>query len=349
MVPEPEGIPGNAIGRRRGRRLWLLLVAVPILAPAQSESSDPLTDLDAWYESGRQLFDDIAPPVLKEAVRFPTKEEWDAFFQRLESTLHSDSLVDWAWLRPEAEQALELLRIVPGSEETADRLRARLDYLEMAEGALQYVLGEAAPVRVAPAGPGLALPAEPPPTVAPVQAREAVRTARTLTNWTNRIASRPAPANAKDLVPRLKPIFSSEGVPPEWVWLAEVESSFNPKATSPVGARGLFQFMPATAERFGMKASRPDQRTDPERSARAAAQYLRILYRQLGSWPLALAAYNAGEGRVGRLLKKHGTTSYDGIVDHLPTETQMYVPKVFATVAVREGIDPHRLPGPAAR
>jgi membrane-bound lytic murein transglycosylase D len=173
-----------------------------------------------------------------------------------------------------------------------------------------------------------------------------VRTARTFTNWKNRIATRPAPANASVFVPRLKPIFRSEGIPPEWVWLAEVESSFNPKAKSPVGALGLYQFMPATAERFGLKTSWPDQRTDPERSARAAARYLGILYRQLGSWPLAVAAYNAGEGRVGRLLKAHGKTDYEGIVDFLPTETQMYVPKVFATVAVREGIDPLRLPPP---
>lgn len=337
-------VPPSMAGRRLLRAL--ILVGLPLCAFAQPGSDEGSVDLDAWFETGQQLFDDYAPPALKESVRFPTKEEWDLFWHQIESTLQSDSLADWAWIRPEAEQALEWLRTIPGGEDYADWLAERLDYLEMAEGALYYVLGESAPVRQGPAGPGLVTPPRTAPPVAAPQDREAVRTARTFANWKSRIEARPVPKNATLLVPRLKPIFASEGIPPEWVWLAEVESSFNPKAKSPVGALGLFQFMPATAERFGMKTSRPDQRTDPERSARAAARYLGILHRQLGSWPLAVAAYNAGEGRVGRLLRKHKTTSYEGIVDHLPTETQMYVPKVFATVMVREGIDPLQLPPP---
>jgi membrane-bound lytic murein transglycosylase D len=316
-------------------------------AAGQSEPSEGIGDLDALFETGQELFNAYAPDEAKEIIRFPTREEWDAFWKRIETTLESDSLVDWAWIRPEAERALELLRSIPGGEGYADWLFERLDYLEMAEGALVYVMGDAAPVRSEPAGPRLSPPSMPPPV--PVRnAKEAVRTARYIENWKIKIGSRPAPSRAGSLVPRLKPIFKSEGIPPEWIWLAEVESSFNPEAVSPVGAKGLFQFMPTTAERFGMKTSWPDQRTDPDRSARAAAQYLRILYGQLGSWPLALAAYNAGEGRVGRLLKKHGTRNYEGIVDYLPTETQLYVPKVFATVAVREGIDPLRLPPPIA-
>jgi membrane-bound lytic murein transglycosylase D len=149
------------------------------------------------------------------------------------------------------------------------------------------------------------------------------------------------------LVPRLKDIFRSEGVPPEWVWIAEVESSMNPKARSPVGARGLFQFMPATAERFGMRVSWPDERTDPEKSARAAAHYLTLLYKRFDSWPLAIAAYNAGEGRVGRALNATGTSSFAAVAPHLPAETRLYVPKVMATVAARESIaDPEQLPAP---
>lgn len=331
---------------------WLARVALFMGAAAtglaQSETSTE--DFDAWFDTGQQLFDDYAPDEIKEVVRFPTKAEWDGFWLRITETLQSDSLADWAWLRPEAQRALELLQSVPGGEDYADWLIERLDYLEMAEGSLVYVMGDSAPVRHDTPGASLA-PATPrsPTTVAAPQAHEAIRTARTIDNWKNKIGARPPPKNAARLVPRLKPLFLEEGVPAEWVWLAEVESSFNPKAKSPVGARGLFQFMPATAERFGMKTSWPDQRTDPERSARAAAQYLRILYRQFESWPLAVAAYNAGEGRVGRLLKKQNTRSYEGIVDHLPTETQLYVPKVFATVAVREGIDPLQLPPPISK
>jgi membrane-bound lytic murein transglycosylase D len=328
--------------------IYLVLALLGRSGFGQSEVSESIGDLDALYETGQELFNAYAPDEVKETIRFPTREEWDEFWKRIETTLQSDYLSDWAWIRPEAERALELLRSIPGGDGYADWLFERLDYLEMAEGALVYVMGDAAPVRSGSAGPRLSPPSKPPPVPAP-NAAEAVRTARYIENWKNKIGSRPAPPRAGSLVPRLKPVFRSEGIPPEWVWLAEVESSFNPKAVSPVGAKGLFQFMPTTAERFGMKTSSPDQRTDPVRSARAAAQYLRILYRQLGSWPLALAAYNAGEGRVGRLLKKHNTGSYEGIVDFLPTETQLYVPKVFATVAVREGIDPLLLPPPVAR
>lgn len=330
--------------------LAVLLMGAAVIGLGQTESEISSGDFDVWFETGRQLFEDYAPDEVKEVVRFPTKAEWDGFWLRITETLESDALSDWAWIRPEAQRALELLQSVPGGEDYADWLIGRLDYLEMAEGSLLYVMGDAAPVRHDAAGPSLVPATPPPPAAVPVpQANEAVRTARTIQNWKNRIGSRPAPENAARLVPRLKPLFQAEGVPPEWVWLAEVESSFNPKARSPVGARGLFQFMPATAERFGMSTSWPDQRTDPERSARAAAQYLRILYRQFGTWPLAVAAYNAGEGRVGRLLKKQNTRSYEGIVDHLPTETQLYVPKVFATVAVREGVDPLRLPPPSSK
>ena len=86
--------------------------------------------------------------------------------------------------------------------------------------------------------------------------------------------------------------------------MAEVESSLNPAARSPVGALGLFQLMPATARRFGLHTGFFDERKNPEKSARAAAQYLKFLYHTMGSWPLALAAYNAGEGRVGKLVKR---------------------------------------------
>ena len=125
----------------------------------------------------------------------------------------------------------------------------------------------------------------------------------------------------------------------EFVWLAEVESSFNPDAKSPAGASGLYQFMPATAGRFGLSLSPKDERLDPRKSARAAAQYLAILHRKFGDWQLALAAYNAGEGRVGRLLKSTGGTTFDDIAMQLPAETRMYIPKMRAVVQVREGVD----------
>ena len=144
------------------------------------------------------------------------------------------------------------------------------------------------------------------------------------------------PEGARELALRVRPVFEAEGVPARWVWIAEVESSFNPKARSPVGAAGLYQLMPATAQRFELRLSPHDERLQPEKNARAAAQYLSLLYRQFNSWPLALAAYNAGEGRVGRALKKHQASGFEALAPHLPLETQMYVPKVMAVVDMRE-------------
>jgi membrane-bound lytic murein transglycosylase D len=135
----------------------------------------------------------------------------------------------------------------------------------------------------------------------------------------------------------LKPIFAAQKVPEELVWVAEVESSFNPKARSPVGAAGLYQLMPPTAKRFGLKDS-PDERLDPEASARAASKYFEYLHRRFKDWRLAMAAYNSGEGTVQKLLDRHKAKTFDEIATHLPAETQMYVPKIEATIAKREGV-----------
>ena len=122
--------------------------------------------------------------------------------------------------------------------------------------------------------------------------------------------------------------------------MAEVESSFNPAARSPAGAVGLFQLIPSTAQHLGLKLEPEDQRLDPSRNGRAAALYLSNLHARFDDWPLAIAAYNGGEGRVSKLLKAHGASNLEGIADHLPGETQMYVPKVLATIRHREGFDP---------
>ncbi len=165
--------------------------------------------------------------------------------------------------------------------------------------------------------------------------------------WSKTTASQPKPSRAEALIPRLKAIFASEGLPAELVWVAEVESRFDPDATSRSGARGLFQFMPTTAEEFGLITDAGDQRSEPELSARAAARYLARLHARFKDWPLALAAYNAGEGRVGRLLKKHQAGSFDEIAAYLPPETQVYVPKIMTTLALRENTWLSALPSPS--
>ena len=142
-------------------------------------------------------------------------------------------------------------------------------------------------------------------------------------------------------------MFTSEKVPPELIWIAEVESSFDPDAESPAGAAGLFQLMPPTARQYGLRSWPFDQRYQVEPSARAAAQHLRSLHKQFGNWQLVVAAYNAGGGRVGGLLRKYKATTYDQIAAKLPAETQMYVPKVEAALLRREGVKLSELPPPA--
>jgi membrane-bound lytic murein transglycosylase D len=128
-------------------------------------------------------------------------------------------------------------------------------------------------------------------------------------------------------------ILEEEGVPVGLLGVALVESGFNPLALSPKGARGIWQFMPATARRYGLSVGPGgDHRTHPEHATRAAARYLRDLYQMFGDWKLALAAYNAGEGRIQRIIKRTGIRDFEEMSRRglLPLETRKYVPAVLA-------------------
>lgn len=151
-------------------------------------------------------------------------------------------------------------------------------------------------------------------------------------------------ADMAAMIPRLKKVFIKEGVPQQWVWMAEVESALNPQAKSSAGATGLFQLMPGTARRFGLRTAPVDDRMEPEKSAGAAAQYLKFLRKEFGCWSLALAAYNAGEGRVKEIMKTRNARTFNEVERYLPSETRAYVPKVMALVALRED-QLHGLPG----
>ena len=128
-------------------------------------------------------------------------------------------------------------------------------------------------------------------------------------------------------------ILEEEHVPVGLLGVALVESGFNPLALSPKGALGIWQFMPATAVRYGLTVQPGnDHRTHPEHSTRAAAKYLRFLFNQFGDWKVALAAYNAGEQRVQRVIDRTGIRDFDEMSRRglLPAETRNYVPAVLA-------------------
>lgn len=137
------------------------------------------------------------------------------------------------------------------------------------------------------------------------------------------------------LRPTLEPILDSEGVPRQFLAVALIESGAQPTAMSLRQARGLWQFVPSTAREYGLSVSREkDERTSVEASTRAAAQYLRDLYKRFGNWPLALAAYNAGEGSVGAALATAGVSTFWQLsaAGLLPPETRNYVPAVLAAI-----------------
>jgi membrane-bound lytic murein transglycosylase D len=138
--------------------------------------------------------------------------------------------------------------------------------------------------------------------------------------------------------PILEPILESHGLPKDTLFLAMVESGFVSHATSSAAAGGFWQFMPYTGRRFKLRQDKwVDERRDFVKSTHAAAQYLTYLHKLFGHWHLAWAAYNAGEGRVGRALKRAKVDNYWSLIDKhdiLAKETEHYVPKIIAAAIV---------------
>ena len=151
----------------------------------------------------------------------------------------------------------------------------------------------------------------------------------------------------------IREVLRSRGLPEELAFTAMIESGYNPLAVSRVGAKGLWQFMAATARRYGLRVDHwVDERLDPEKSTVAAASYLRDLHTQFGSWNLAQAAYNAGEVAVAKAIR--GTQSNDFWVlarsNFLRRETKEFVPQIHAATMI--GREPARYgfdPGDSAR
>ena len=146
---------------------------------------------------------------------------------------------------------------------------------------------------------------------------------------------RKVPPRIDPLRPIVQPIFAREGVPNELLAVIGVESGGNSMALSPKGARGLWQLMPDTARRYGLRVDgRLDERLDIEKATTGAARYLRDLYVRFGSWPLALAAYNTGEVNLQRAIDRAHSREFSTLsaLGYLPPETRNYVPAVLAAM-----------------
>ncbi len=304
--------------------ICILLLEVALVARAD----DNTVTLPELIQGAQQWAQENLDTNVLNALPSVTDPEVQQFLRDLQQRYQGDYVVDLAPLKQTAQTVLSLLDSSEDTRPYAAWLKAQMDYLVVADE-IQL-------------------------TIPPPQA-ETNQTPHSLPNpsaqkerelWMKEVSAVPWPAAAKEYVPELKPIFAAQKVPPDLVWVAQVESDFDRRALSPAGAAGLFQLMPDTAKRFGLSLWPRDQRYQPKPSADACAQYLRYLYDHFKDWRLALAAYNAGEGTVQKLLDRYQTHSYDAIAEHLPAETQMYVPRVEAILHQREEVDLDQLPAP---
>jgi membrane-bound lytic murein transglycosylase D len=141
-------------------------------------------------------------------------------------------------------------------------------------------------------------------------------------------------AQYKNLIDR---VLDEYKLPKGLAYLPVIESAYLPTLTSRAGAHGIWQFMPETAREYGLRVDWwVDERADPDRSTRAAAAYLKDLYRDFQDWSLALAAYNAGPNRIHRALAEtHSATFWDLLEQSaVPRETRSYVPTFFASLII---------------
>lgn len=138
-------------------------------------------------------------------------------------------------------------------------------------------------------------------------------------------------------LPKIIPVLEAQGLPKDLAYLAMIESGFSPRAVSSAQAVGYWQFIKPTANRYGLKVDWwLDERRDIVKSTIAAANYLNDLYKMFGSWYLAAAAYNMGEGRVKGLIQRHQTRNYWVLSKKrdFPKETEQYIPKLIAAMLI---------------
>lgn len=176
-----------------------------------------------------------------------------------------------------------------------------------------------------------------------LQFSEAVREnprVRYFIRYFSKRAKRPfanALARAGRYFPMIAKVFRDEGVPEDFAYLALIESYFSPRALSPAGALGLWQFVRGTARRYGLKISRwIDERRDPIKSTRAAAAYLKDLHLAFNHWYLATAAYNAGEQAIEKIMRHSPAKDFASFIgkSELTEETRNFVPKFVAAALI---------------
>jgi membrane-bound lytic murein transglycosylase D len=285
-------------------------------------AAEETIDMEDLLEQGEAVLRQVAPTNLLQQLQVVDDESARRVASKLQDLLQGEYVLDLAPFRDTALMLLPWCEQDPDLKPYAAWLKPRMDYFDAVDR-----------LRLIIAPPRKLRPGELPPrqrNPSPPEQRQV---------WTEVILKETPSQPAADRLAKLKTIFKTAGVPRELVWLAEVESSFDPAARSPSGAVGLYQLMPGTAQALGLATEPTDDRLVPDKNAAAAARHLKHLYWKFSDWPLAIAAYNAGEGRVGRLLKTYRAKTFQDIAARLPAETQLYVPKVDAVLRRQENTD----------
>src|SRR5262245_33790349 len=186
-------------------------------------------------------------------------------------------------------------------------------------------------------------PSGPPATVADTSGRLPCPADERIDGWERRVRSDPwiqaSLARGERYLPRLRAILAREGLPPSLALLPAVESGFDPHARGRYGELGLWQLRRPTARRVGLVVTaHRDERLEPDRATEAAARYLGKLRQRYGEWPLALAAYNAGERRIDRALAREPNATFWQLADHghVPRTSRNFVSRFMALVRVAD-------------
>lgn len=313
--------------RRRGRLLVWVAITLVLAQPALARS-----DIDTVF---------VVTPELRPQVDF-----WKSIFatySELQVVVHDTEHLDRVYsvldFRPLAEQGEgrdRLQRLISDAASTEkERIRALLVRLHQADGRLDGLGGEEARmVRMFEADhrPQRFLEAASPDRI------------RAQTGLRERFAA--GIEIGHRYFPEMEEIFRAEGVPIELTRLPLIESCFNVRAHSKAGAAGIWQFMPATGRRFMRVDSLIDERRDPIVSTRAAARFLRENYERLGSWPLALKAYNHGPGGIARAVQELGTTDVVRIIQEyrgpaFKFASRNFYPEFLAALEVERNHERH--------
>ncbi len=150
--------------------------------------------------------------------------------------------------------------------------------------------------------------------------------------------------NGNKFIPILRNMLEEAEIPPAFLYLAMAESNFSARAYSSARASGIWQFMPYTARKFGLKINLyVDERRDPVKSTKAAIAYLKYLHNMFGKWYIAAIAYNCGEGRVRKAIRRAGTDDLAILLDqskkYIPRESRIYIRKIVMMEHVSNSTD----------